>query len=144
MQEAKSKLIKSSWLLFAAICLTSLAAFGGIWILSQFPHGEDGLALTIILILVAITFPILIGCLFLQIFLSLLAIKWNVHFFLGIVNLLESIVALLFYGWVAAACLHDVILLAVIFILGMVCILLAAVWLLRRIFGYCKAKMASL
>lgn len=143
MQEAKKKIIKSSWLLLAALWLTTLAALGGVWILSQFPQGEDGLALAIILILVAITFPVLFAFLFLQIILSLLAIKWNVHFFLGIVNLLESIVALLFYGWVAAACFHDFILLAVIFILGMVCILLAAIALIRTMLAYRKAKKAN-
>ena len=143
MQETKKKLIKSSWLLLVALCLTALVAFGGVFLLAQSPQGENGIALAIILILVVFTFPALIVFLALQIILSLIAIKANVHFFLGVVNLLESVGALAFYGWLAAACLHSFIELAIIFILGMVCILLAGVRLICNMLAYRKAKKAN-
>ncbi|MBR7099683.1 MAG: hypothetical protein IKC91_00815 [Clostridia bacterium] len=144
MQEIKKKLIKSGWLLVGAIALTALVAFGGVYLLAQFPQGENGIGLAVILILVVYTFPLAGGFLALQIILSLIAIKWSIHFFLGIVNLLEGIAALMFYGWLAAACFHDFILLAVIFILGMVCILLAAIALIRTMLAYRKAKKSKL
>ena len=147
MQEIKKKLIKSSWLLLAALCLTALVAFGGVFLFPQapqVPQEESALiALALILILVAFAFPALIGFLALQIILSFLAIKANVHFFLGIVNLLESVGALAFYGWLAKACFHDFIAIAIILVLGMVCILLAAIGLIRTMLAYRKAKTAN-
>ena len=143
MQETKKKLIKSAWLLLATLCLTALVAFVGIYLLAQFPQWSNGIGWAVVLILMVYTFPILVVFLVLQIILSLIAIKANVHFFLGALNLLESVVALLFYGWLAEECFHDFIALAIIFILGMVCILLAGVRLICNMLAYRKAKKAN-